>query len=798
MREMSRLIERVNVSTAFRAPLGLALLLALTLSATFASRATAADSDARPPVPYRFAATPGAPSYSPTGPYLDWGWRRPPPNEAAEVRGPRRAIFAPQYGLRQYTHFVLGRGRDHLREAIRMGDWLLRTQDPRTGLWMHHFVYRPVGSRDTLQPPWGMALVQGHSISLLARLHAQTHRVDYLRAAERAIPPLLRPVSRGGLLTRFRGMPFYEEYPTRPPTLVLNGFLFTLLGLYDLSPYSDAARRAFVDGVRTLDAMLPLYDDGRRGTFYHLSQLTDPGAPTVYANCFYTRVHVVLLDAMNSIAPSPLYREYRDRWHELPCGNTPHSEQAIWGELHVRWLLPFAVLFVAALGGLLLGRGRLAQPRWARAWIVSTHLAALVAMLAVWDLFGFKSALKGIVMADGYTLALFGVLCAVAAACAAISPKGMPRNFYRWVGGVTLAGAVFVATTDFALLLASGAGLVVGSFAMTRSEHRRASRGDILVYTASAAVIGASLIYDFVGYFGDVPRPDVAGVGRAIPDAAAAAGIAIAVLAVGAVVYTTSSRSRVDPVVRSLGSPASVFLITVVPIVLAAGAARALRLLFPLGTLHWPASVAAVAAATMVLGTARLVIERDVGRAVVYALVAQVGYLLVAVAASATTGQGNGALVYGAIAYALGAVGVLAALRRDGAGGDFTTGSRSVLLPRLSSGGAIVFALAAASLAAVPPLPGFFARLEAARAAEAAGLPAAEVVLIVCSTVTLIWALLVAGSALRGRVTAWDRGEEPQRPLEAFVPVVAVPLILLTALAPLLLDLTDRITALGG
>ena len=48
-------------------------------------------------------------------------------------------------------------------------------------------------------------------------------------------------------MTGFLGdaaQPFYEEYPTLPPNLTLNGFMFALLGLYDLSTISLVATRA--------------------------------------------------------------------------------------------------------------------------------------------------------------------------------------------------------------------------------------------------------------------------------------------------------------------------------------------------------------------------------------------------------------------------------------------------------------------------------------------------------------------------------------------------------------------------
>ena len=64
---------------------------------------------------------------------------------------------------------------------------------------------------------------------------------------------------------------WYEEYPTQPSSFVLNGFIFSLLGLYDLA---EAARDAnvksdagqlYADGLRSLKALAMLYDTGTSG-----------------------------------------------------------------------------------------------------------------------------------------------------------------------------------------------------------------------------------------------------------------------------------------------------------------------------------------------------------------------------------------------------------------------------------------------------------------------------------------------------------------------------------------------------
>jgi hypothetical protein len=282
-------------------------------------------------VPYKYLRTPGATSYTRSGVFLDVGAQKP-----TKVRRDRsgiplylepdtgKYIYNPQsvaqWGLQEYSYFLLGKGRAHLDNALKAGNWLLANQQSATGKWLYTFVYY---TKDVaMTPPWDSALAQGQAMSLLTRLYIRTHKYAYLQGALRALGPFRLSVTQGGVVDQLLGRPFYEEYPETPPVHVLNGFILSLLGLYDLARYSSEAKKDYDAGRTTLISVLHLYDKGNRGTLYHLGYLTHHDAP-YFAYCFYTRFHVILLDAMNSIRANPVFERYRDRWYRLPCGSTP-------------------------------------------------------------------------------------------------------------------------------------------------------------------------------------------------------------------------------------------------------------------------------------------------------------------------------------------------------------------------------------------------------------------------------------------------------------------------------------------
>ena len=116
-----------------------------------------------------------------------------------------------------------------------------------------------------IDPPWASAIAQGEAASLLVRLHAETGDDFFAEGAARALRPMQVPTARGGLLAELEGgLTFFEEYPTRPASLVLNGGIFALWGFGDVATgLGDAsAEEWWRRGVESLLALLDRYDTG--------------------------------------------------------------------------------------------------------------------------------------------------------------------------------------------------------------------------------------------------------------------------------------------------------------------------------------------------------------------------------------------------------------------------------------------------------------------------------------------------------------------------------------------------------
>jgi hypothetical protein len=218
----------------------------------------------------------------------------PPPWLAAPAG--HFAIALAQWGLGCHERSVAGEGEAWLEGAVAAGERLLADQQP-DGRWLDP---RPYPHTYRVAAPWPSAMAQGEGASLLARLHVRSGDERFAAGALRALAPYDVPTDRGGVRAELGGGAFYEEYPTRPASYVLNGGIFALFGAYDVGAAlgAESAQRLFEDGAATLAAEIGRWDTGRWSR-YDLY----PHPIRNVATLGYHRLHVAQLRALELLAP---------------------------------------------------------------------------------------------------------------------------------------------------------------------------------------------------------------------------------------------------------------------------------------------------------------------------------------------------------------------------------------------------------------------------------------------------------------------------------------------------------------
>ena len=205
----------------------------------------------------------------------------------------------------------------HLAQFYYAANWLVLHQDDQGG-WPIMVTRKITKDIPELPPGWYSAMAQGQAMSLLVRAFIRTQNHKYLDAALKATTLYTIPSSKGGVMAKFADKyVWYEEYPTTPSSFVLNGFIYSLIGLYDLkmvAPPSDKATLAadlFDAGMTSLRTLLPLYDTGS-GSIYDLRHVALGVAPNL-ARWDYHATHINQLLLLATVQEDSDSRDFYER-----------------------------------------------------------------------------------------------------------------------------------------------------------------------------------------------------------------------------------------------------------------------------------------------------------------------------------------------------------------------------------------------------------------------------------------------------------------------------------------------------
>jgi len=195
---------------------------------------------------------------------------------------------------------------------------------------------------EDLKEPWISGMAQGQAISVLTRAYLLSRKDIYLDVANLAMNSLIQPLEEGGVLFKKklndRVLIFFEEVPSKNPTHILNGNIYSMIAIYDYltvcdllgkEPQQHDLRLIFNLSVETLKLFLPLYDTSYWSR-YDIKTI---------ASYHYHWIHIVQLEALYKLLDikeflfwSKKFRSYTSsKYNCMKALSKKFLEKSMWG-----------------------------------------------------------------------------------------------------------------------------------------------------------------------------------------------------------------------------------------------------------------------------------------------------------------------------------------------------------------------------------------------------------------------------------------------------------------------------------
>lgn len=220
-----------------------------------------------------------------------------------------------QYALGYFEKY-LNSGLEKYRQIfLKQADWYVNNIKERNkgiGVWEYDFDFEYF---KTIKGPWYTSLAQAHGISVLVRAYNLTQKSIYLDTAKKAFLSFkyTTDINGGVLYIDPHNDVWLEEAIVEPHTHILNGFIWTLWGVYDywLATKEENAMRLFNQGIKTLEKNIHRYDNGFWSK-YDLAPTKLPGITSHY----YHRLHIAQLQVLYMLTDKEIFKKYSEKWQK--------------------------------------------------------------------------------------------------------------------------------------------------------------------------------------------------------------------------------------------------------------------------------------------------------------------------------------------------------------------------------------------------------------------------------------------------------------------------------------------------
>ncbi len=185
-------------------------------------------------------------------------------------------------GLDYLNSFKISLDSSYLYKAELYANKLVEISVTEQGamFYPYTFNFKLHGGADEMKSPWYSSMAQGTVLSFFSACYQITNDNKYLDLCKKTFKSLtltqkghIKPQSICVSRIDSSGYLWFEEYPFYPSTSALNGFLFTIIGIYDyyhINPDDSEVRTYLTGALKTIKDNILLYRNPGNYSFYCL------------------------------------------------------------------------------------------------------------------------------------------------------------------------------------------------------------------------------------------------------------------------------------------------------------------------------------------------------------------------------------------------------------------------------------------------------------------------------------------------------------------------------------------------
>tara|TARA_B110001452_G_C15199107_1_gene416194 strand:- start:445 stop:1362 length:918 start_codon:yes stop_codon:yes gene_type:complete len=229
-------------------------------------------------------------------------------NEIPKYQGVHYPVIVIQYALMCHDLLIDNFDADKNRRiVIKCIDWLNSNKEE----FKDSYVWKnPRNKHYNLESGWVSGMCQGQALSLYLRVYQLIGNKECLEIANKIYNSFKHDYEDGG----FKRIDendniWFEEYPTKNPSFVLNGFCYSIFGVLDFYRVTKKNELAqlWSSCISTIENNLSKYD-----VWYW--SLYDQQKKELVSFYYQKNVHIPLLLILYELTKKNIFKEYADKW----------------------------------------------------------------------------------------------------------------------------------------------------------------------------------------------------------------------------------------------------------------------------------------------------------------------------------------------------------------------------------------------------------------------------------------------------------------------------------------------------